>query len=316
MPRHEVDDLTIWFGTADAPCPVGKEPEAAPRIVVGVSPPVDDMTVIARLRCAGGPWQRLLLQPAERSPEAQYFSGTMPTQLAGTQVEYEIHARRGGARPRPERQVGPLMTYSVVARAVGPAPDEPERERSTPPGTPTLATGEVGPDATIDGRRAVERFALRFAAIAGAIPATQAKDGRVVWVRGDDALLVRTRDVRLVPRDGLVLVAIPVYTDQTGEIEVVVTFATGRPRAGLGLIMATEPVPRGDPRVVERWGDELTAAAWETLLSVVTAVAAEAGVDEDHQPLIPAALVAGDAGLVVTPQARHEFDRRLAGGSP
>jgi len=98
--RHEVDDLTIWFGTADAPAPTGEGLEPAPEITVGISPSMDDVDVIVRYRRPGGPWQRLMLQPAAPSAEAQYFTGRFSPQPAASQVEYEIHVRRGGPRPR------------------------------------------------------------------------------------------------------------------------------------------------------------------------------------------------------------------------
>jgi hypothetical protein len=41
----------------------------------------------------------------------------------------------------------------------------------------------------------------------------------------------------------------------------------------------------------------------------VAGVAAAAGVDDQNQPLLPAALTATANGLTVLPQARHPFDR-------
>jgi hypothetical protein len=130
-----------------------------------------------------------------------------------------------------------------------------------------------------------------------------------VWTSGEDELLVRAASVALLIRDGFVLVSVPVFTDQTGDAEVVVPFAVGRADAPVGLIMATEPVPRGPSVVVERWGSELVAACWQALVRVAGAVAAAAGVDVDHQPLLPVSLQATPDGLVVLPQARHAFDR-------
>jgi hypothetical protein len=113
-----------------------------------------------------------------------------------------------------------------------------------------------------------------------------------------------------VPRDGFLLVSIPVHSDQTQDTEVVVSFAVGRPDAPLGLIMATEPRPRGDPIVVEAWGDELTAAAWDTVIAITAGIAAEAGVDVDNQTLLPAGLAASRDAIAITPQAGHPVDRR------
>lgn len=175
-----------------------------------------------------------------------------------------------------------------------------------------LPPGGIGPEVKLGTEPMAALFALSFAAIAGATPGTEGKDGRIIWVRGDDELLVHAQDVRLVPREGFLLVAIPVYTDQTRETEVVVTFATGSPGAPLGLVVATEPVPRGHPIVVEVWGAELTAAAWQTVIAVASRVAAETGVDVDNQALLPAGLVASNDGVAITPQARHPVDREAA----
>lgn len=170
-----------------------------------------------------------------------------------------------------------------------------------------LEPGGVAPEVTLRADLASALFARGFGAVAGG---AGAEDGRVVWVRGDDELLLRTREVRLVPREGFLLVSLPVYSDQARDTEVVVTFATGRPDAPLGLIMAAEERPRGDPVVVETWGDELTAAAWETVIGMASGLAAEAGVDIDNRALLPAALTASRDAVAVTPQARHRVDRR------
>lgn len=170
-----------------------------------------------------------------------------------------------------------------------------------------LEPGGVAPEVKLPAERASALFASGFGVVAGS---AGAKDGRVVWVRGDDELLLRTHEVRLLPRDGFLLVSLPVYSDQSQDTEVVVTFATGRPDGPLGLIMAVEERPRGDPVVVETWGDELTAAAWETVIGLASSLAAEAGVDIDNRALLPAALSASRDAVVVTPQARHRIDRR------
>lgn len=170
-----------------------------------------------------------------------------------------------------------------------------------------LEPGGVAPDVKLRADLASELFSRGFGTVAGG---ADAEDGRVVWVRGDDELLLRTREVRLLPREGFLLVSLPVYSDQTGDSVVVVTFAVGRPDAPLGLIMAAEERPRGEPVVVETWGDELTAAAWETVIGMASGLAAEAGVDIDNRALLPAALTASREAVAVTPQARHRVDRR------
>jgi len=117
--------------------------------------------------------------------------------------------------------------------------------------------------------------------------------------------------MRVVFKTGFALVGIAVYTEQTGDVEIVVAFALGKPGDPLGLVVATEKTPRGPSHIVEQWGDQLIAAAWDSLLRVATDVAATAGVDDENQPLLPIALTSGKTGLTITPQARHGFDRRL-----
>jgi hypothetical protein len=161
-------------------------------------------------------------------------------------------------------------------------------------------------DITPDEARSV--FAIAFAEAVGA-PADPAGGAAVVWTSGDDELLVSTGDVRLVLADGFAIVAIHVYTEQTGDAQVAVPFALGAPGAPLGLVMGTESVPRGPALVVDRWGDQLQGAAWQALLHLAAGIAAAAGADDENQPLLPAALTVGANGVSVLPQARHTFDR-------
>jgi hypothetical protein len=111
-------------------------------------------------------------------------------------------------------------------------------------------------------------------------------------------------------RAGFVFVGIAVYSEQTGDVEVVVPFAVGRADQRLGLIVATERRPRGPAAVVDQWGEQLIAAAWSALLDMTLHEAHDAGHDEHHEPLMPAAIMATDRALSITPQARHAFDRR------
>jgi hypothetical protein len=168
-----------------------------------------------------------------------------------------------------------------------------------------LTPGAVAPPVTLKAAQTDSLYRIAFTEAAGAAPA---QPDQVVWVNGENELLVRTAQVRVVPRDGFVLVGIPVFTEQTGDAEVVVSFAVGRPGASLGLIMATEATPRGPPPIVERWGDQLTAAAWVALVKMTTGIAAAVGVDDQNAALLPAALVADPKGITVTPQAQHAID--------
>ncbi len=176
-----------------------------------------------------------------------------------------------------------------------------------------LPPGQPGQPVTIPPAQAAALYTTAFAAVAGAGAVGPAGGAApVVWSDGEHELLVRPAAVRVLLPDGFVLVGVPVYTEQTGEVEISVPFAVGRAAAPAGLMIATEPVPRGPALLVERWGDELIAVAWQALMHVAGGVAAAMGSDTAGQPLIPAAIAAGPNGLSVLPQAAQAFDRPTA----
>jgi hypothetical protein len=179
------------------------------------------------------------------------------------------------------------------------------RRHHGPPGG-ALPPGAVAPDVHVPMAAARASYRQAFARATGA---TGMAGGDVVWMEGENELLVHAAAVRIVFLDGFVLVGIPVFTEQSGEVEIVVPFATGRLGAPLGLVVATESAPRGPAAIVEPWGDQLTAAAWSALVHVTTGVAAAAGVDARNQALVPASLAARADGLTITPQARQRFDQ-------
>jgi hypothetical protein len=179
------------------------------------------------------------------------------------------------------------------------------RRHRGPPGN-ALPPGAVAPDVPVPTAAARASYRQSFARAAGA---TATAGGDVVWTEGENELLVHAAAVRVVFLDGFVLVGIPVFTEQSGDVEIVVPFATGRVGAPLGLVVATESAPRGPAAIVEPWGDQLAAAAWWALVNVTTGVAAAAGVDARNEVLVPASLVARAGGLTITPQARHRFDQ-------
>ena len=108
-------------------------------------------------------------------------------------------------------------------------------------------------------------YATAFAA-ATQVPATAPPGSAVVWADGEHELLIQPGQVRVLLRDGFVLVGITVFTEQTGTVEITVPFAVGTAAEPAGLMIATEPVPRGPALVVERWGDQLIAALRSRLL--------------------------------------------------
>jgi len=184
----------------------------------------------------------------------------------------------------------------------------PESGTTAPP-VPHRA-GQVAADVVVRAKDAHAQLKRAFStAVAGRSPADDEQPD-VVWVDGDNELLVRPSKLRVVFQPGFALVGVAVYTQQTGDVEIVVPFALGTPDLPLGLVAATETAPRGPAPIVDVWGDPLIAAAWEALLRVAIDTAAAAGVDDAYQPLLPVALAASAHGLTVTPQARHLFDRK------
>jgi hypothetical protein len=136
-----------------------------------------------------------------------------------------------------------------------------------------------------------------------------AKNKSVLWVDGDNELLVETSKVDVQFNDGLAVVKIPVRCDQAGRVTVLVPFAIGSSKREAGMLAATETQPRGPEEVTSVWGEALTALAWRSLLQVVTALSAESGQDVDGAGLIPIAMSASENGLSVLTMARHSFDR-------
>jgi hypothetical protein len=129
----------------------------------------------------------------------------------------------------------------------------------------------------------------------------------VVWVDGESELAVRLAGVRVETGDGVLVVTIPVRCDQTGETEVHVTFAVGRPGAPAGLYAATQRRPRGPAVVVDTWAEAIVAFAWQILLGLATGLAGATGKDARGNRLVPAELEATSDGLTIVPMARHRF---------
>lgn len=131
---------------------------------------------------------------------------------------------------------------------------------------------------------------------------------RVVWELAGSELLVHLQSMRVQVIRGLVLVGLTVETNETGRVEVTVPFAVGQSGHLSGMIVTTEPKPRGPTIIIDRWGDAIIAAAWQAILGVIGTLSARAGVDELGNPLLPGAVVAEDNRLAVVAQAAHKFE--------
>jgi hypothetical protein len=102
-------------------------------------------------------------------------------------------------------------------------------------------------------------------------------------------------------------VTIPVRCDQTGEAEVHVTFAVGRPGRPAGLYASTQRRPRGPAVIVDTWAEAIVAFAWQIVLGLATGLAGATGKDARGNRLVPAELEATRDGLTIVPMARHRF---------
>ena len=116
----------------------------------------------------------------------------------------------------------------------------------------------------------------------------------VVWVDADAELLVRADRANLSFDDGIVLVGLPVFSEQTGDAEVEVPFAMAGAEGSTGLVMATQTRPRGPDAVVDRWAEALVAVAWDALVRLAVRAV---------EPELPAVISATVDGLTVVPSA-------------
>lgn len=178
-----------------------------------------------------------------------------------------------------------------------------------------LPPAGTAPPVAVAAQHAHALFTTAFAAAVQAPPGAPAGSA-VVWADGEHELMVHPDRVRVLFRDGFVLVGITVFTEQTGTVEVSVPFAVGTDAEPAGLMVATEPVPRGPALLTERWGDQLIAAAWQALIHLAGGIAAASGTDTGGAPLVPAALTAGHVGVTVLPQATPAGRAPPAPGAP
>ncbi len=184
-----------------------------------------------------------------------------------------------------------------------PVPTGPPPPVSVPP----LAAGEAAGQVVLDAGRITELFQVALAADVPAVDGTAPM--QVVWYDGDSEVLVHLDRTRVVVQPGLVLVAMTLESAQTGAGELLVPFAVGAPGSPAGMVVVTEPRPRGPAALADRWGEAVTAAAYRALLDVSHAVSLLTGVDEAGARLIPGALLVDSATVQVVPQARHASDQ-------
>ena len=185
-----------------------------------------------------------------------------------------------------------------------------------PPPTGPLSPGAVGPSIQIKPNEV--RTLIAIAAQQSVLEAAGARvpsdpqqlPSSVLWQEGPAALLVDLAHIDVRVGSGLITVSIPVRCDQLPDERGVVDvdFVVGTPDRPTGLLAAATD-PRGPRVVIRRWGEALTALAWQSVLSSIGGVAAANGIDRDGASLIPVALTATAGALNLLVQARHEMDR-------
>ena len=179
------------------------------------------------------------------------------------------------------------------------------RAQRLPEAPVAMASGDMAEPIFISSRVAPELLAVAAKRSVGLFHAT--KRSEVVWTSGDSELAVSLDDVRMETSHGLIHVTIPVRCDQTGREEIEVLFAVGTDDRPAGMYASTTRLPRGNPIIVDVWGEALVAHAWQCVLGMISGIAGAVGKDERGNVLVPAELIANADGLRVLPMARHRF---------
>ncbi len=130
----------------------------------------------------------------------------------------------------------------------------------------------------------------------------------VVWVAGQDELLVLLDKTRIACAPGLVTISLLVQCDELrGEQRVDVAFAVGTPTQPKGLVMSTFDRVSANTLLADTWSGALTAFAWEALVTVAQQLAAGMGVDADKRPLVPGTIAADTNLLLIGAMARSRI---------
>ena len=101
MPTFQCGKFRVWFGTDNAPAPIGPVPRGGEYAVrVGVLPRDADIVLRIRYRRQGGTWMFL---PAGALPGAdgegpQYYEGIFRDLAPGAVIEYTVQCQHHGQR--------------------------------------------------------------------------------------------------------------------------------------------------------------------------------------------------------------------------
>jgi hypothetical protein len=171
-----------------------------------------------------------------------------------------------------------------------------------------VAAGAAATDRTLNPDALAALIPSAAIVAAGLDPAAVTPPApNALWRSGNQQLMIIVSKVRANFADGLVEIVVPVTCDQTGDVEISVSFITGTPDRPAGGIATTEDHPRGAAVVVENWADPLIAYAWQVLITATDALSNAGGSDVAGRTLITAGLAVSAAGVTVTPMARHTF---------
>jgi len=171
--------------------------------------------------------------------------------------------------------------------------------------TRAMAEGDVFKSVFIEAGQAAELVRVAARRAAGFFRATQRAE--VVWVEGENELAVGFAALDVKFSTGLIRIGIPVRCDQTGPANVELLFAVGSPDQPAGLYAAAARRPNGPEAIVTTWGEALVAFAWQSVLGLVTGIAAATGKDQRGNLLVPVELSVTARGLEIVPMARHRF---------
>lgn len=130
----------------------------------------------------------------------------------------------------------------------------------------------------------------------------------LVWQDGGSELSVDAGSTTITCTEGLVTVTVTVDCDQLEKpFPVPVPIAVGRPDAPAGLVMSAYERVVAPDLIADLWSGPLTAFAWEAVLELARRLCADVGKDAQGRPLVPGAIAAGQAVLLLQPMARHDL---------
>lgn len=130
----------------------------------------------------------------------------------------------------------------------------------------------------------------------------------VVWERAGSEMWVDVGTVSIACGEGLVRIGVKVGCDQLDKpVVLTVPIGVGSPDSPAGLVMTTVDRIAGPDLLVARWSEAITAFAWEALVELARRLCAQLGKDKAGLPLIPGAIAATKAALLIQPMSRNDL---------